>query len=351
MFIVEGLDYAGKTTVLETLQRLVRKQRWERWFGHKYISEIQKWGKLPVDFEYCQQYIIATHSAQLCDRFVLSELAYGEVFRGGAHPLFDSHARRRVQRELNVSGSVTLLVKADWETTLDRSKQRCLSEFDAAMKIRQTYDAGTVAFERALQDRALGRRGGTYLGAYDTSRRIMMEHAGKDESLGDIRARHDAACEDVLLWYMEQWKLHLIRSQAIQKACPHSWGYLWPKILFVGETVGQPSPRPFNGDNGASRTLTDLLDHADIGEKDVFFWNAYTFRGNALCSKDGVAALAPKMVVALGKEAHEHLEALDIAHVEFPHPQWIGRFHHSEIASYGQKLRALVAPALAAAAN
>lgn len=348
MFIVEGLDYAGKTTVLETLQRKVREQRWERWYGTKRVSEIQRWGKLDADFDYCRSYIMAAHGAQLCDRFVLSELAYGAVFRGGANAKFDSHARRRVARELNVTGSVTLLVKADWETTEVRARERCLSEFDAAMKVRQTYDAGTAEFQRALDDRALGRRGGSYLGEYDTSLHIVREHAKAGDSPGDAAARARAASDDVLDWHLQHWRMHLERSAAVEKLCPQSWGYLWPKILFVGENINHPtSCRPFAGDNGASRTLTDLLDTADLGEKDLYFWNSYRFNGPALLTKEGVALLAPKIIVALGKEAAEHLTALNLQHVEFPHPQWIGRFHRKEMTEWGLKLKALVAPALA----
>jgi len=347
MFIVEGLDYAGKTTVLESLQKKIRAGRWERWFGNKCISEVQRWGKLPADFNYCTAYIVACHSAQLCDRFVLSELAYGTVFRGGPNAKFDSHARRRVQRELNVTGSVTLLVKADWETTEVRAKQRCLSEFDAAMKIRSTYEQGTSAFAAALDDLALGRKGGTFLGEYDTSLHIMREHGPRDESSLDKLARFKEACEDRLDWYLEAWRMHLQRSQQVLKVCPQSWGYLWPKILFVGENINHPtSPRPFAGDNGASKTLTELLDLAQIGEKDCYYWNAYTFKGNPLLSKEGVAVLAPKIVVALGKEAHEACEALKIKHVELPHPQWIGRFAHNNLGDYAAQLKALVAPAL-----
>jgi thymidylate kinase len=341
MFIVEGLDYAGKTTVLDTLQRKVRQQRWDRWYvGGKQISELQRWGKLPADFEYCEQYIVAANGAQLCDRFVLSELAYGEVFRGGANAKFDSHARRRVQRELNLLGSVTLLVKCDWESTESRARQRCLSEFDAAMKVRQTFDAGTAAFQTALKDLALGRRGGSFLGEYDSSARHCYDYMSKGESTGDAMVKYKAAVDDVLEWYLLQWKMHLERSSLVMRKCPQGTGYLWPRIVFVGENINHPtSQRPFDGKAGASRTMTELLDMADIGEKEVFFWNAYTYRGNQLASKEGIALLAPKVVVAMGKEAHEHLVAIGVKHVEFPHPQWIGRFHRGDMMRYAGMLK------------
>ena len=348
MFIVEGLDYAGKTTVLETLQKKIKAQRWQRWFGHPYIHEIQKWGKLPADFNYCEAYIVAAHSAQLCDRFVLSELAYGDVFRSGPNPKFDSHARRRVQRELNVTGSVTLMVKADWETTSQRAQLRCTSEFDAAIKAGNQYGPMTTAFDRALKDIAVGKRGGSYLGELDTSKRHCLEYQKAGESTGDAYARYMAAYEDVLDFHLEQWRLHLTRSNEVMQACPKSWGYLWPKVLFVGEACNGPDDRrPFAGNDSSSRTLSDMLDLADIGEKDCYFWNAYTHKGNPLTTKSGVVTLRPKLVVALGKIAHEHLNVIGVKHLEFPHPQWIGRFHHKEIDIWASKLRALLSPVLA----
>lgn len=333
MFIVEGLDYAGKSTVLQRLQHIVRKQRWERWFGHKQVADIQRWGKLPSDFDYCQSYMFAAHKEQLCDRFVLSELAYGEVFRGGPHALFDSHARRRVQRELNLTGTVTLLVKAGWETTLHRAAERCLSEFDAAMKVKQTYDAGTKAFQNALNDLALGRKGGSFLGEYDSSAASECDDK--------------AAVDDVLEFYLLQWKLHLERSREVQRACPKSWGYLWPRVLFVGENINHAtSPRPFAGSDASSRTLSDLLDLAQVGEKDLYFWNAYDYNGNPLLTREGVAVLRPELVVALGQQASDYLTTLKIKHAGFPHPQWIGRFHRKEMVEWAQGLKALLTPVL-----
>lgn len=339
MFIVEGLDYAGKTTALELIRRIVREQRWSRWYGSSKVHEIQKWGKLPKDFDYCKTYIEAALGAQLCDRFVLSELAYGEVFRGGPNPKFDTHARRRVQRALNATGSVTLLVKADWATTERRAKERCLSEFDAAMKMRQTYDAGTTAFQHALMDITIGRRGGSYLGEYNTSDSV------REPGISD--AMYEAIQEDVLAWYVCQWQVHLERAQLLHRLCPQSWGYLWPKILFVGESVTHPTDSaPYSGDDGESRTFTELLNMAGIGEKDLYLWSAHTFRGQPLLTREGVTALQPKAIITLGRSAHEHLTSINIPHAEFPNPQWIGRFHRKEMNEWASRLKTLVLPAL-----
>jgi len=332
MFIVEGLDYAGKSTALGRIQQLIRDQRWGRWYGTKEIAEIQRWGKLPPDFDYCDSYVRAIGRQQICDRFVLSELAYGEVFRGGPNAKFDTHARRRVQRALNATGSVTLLVKTDWASTERRAQVRCLSEFDAAMKVRQTYDAGTAAFQNALKDLAIGRRGGSFLGEYDTSEDIE---------------RTDQVDEEAIAWYVQQWKSHVERAQMISRLCPKSWGYLWPKILLVGEAASSASDNfPFCGDQGSARTLTYLLDLAGIGEKDLYLWNAYRYNKAPLLTKAGVTALAPKVTVALGLLAHEYLVKLDVPHFTFPHPQWVGRFHRKEMDVWATKLKTLVTPAL-----
>lgn len=336
MFIVEGLDYAGKTTALEITRQQVIAQRWCRWCGpclKHTIDQVQTWGRLPDDFDYCRSYILSAHGAQLCDRFVLSELVYGNLFRSGPNPKFNSHARRRVQRELNITGSVTALVTADWLTTQRRARARCKSDYDKAMRLMGTYITGTQLFGEALADRALGTRGGEFLGVLDTSD-------------SRVAAQPDAV-PNAIAWMLERWRACLERSREVQRICPKSWGYLWPRVLLVGENINHPNvDRPFAGDAGASQTLTDLLDGADVGERDIYLWNAYNYDRSPLLTAEGVALLRPRIVVALGRQAALYLKGVGIAHLEFPHPQWIGRFHRKEIDTWAMKLRAILAPYL-----
>ncbi len=326
MFIVEGADFVGKTTFLNQARTKINRAKWPRWYGRDVIK-IQHWGRLPENFNYGQSYLDAvTKGGQLSDRFALSELAYGAAFRNGVNPKFTPHLRRLVARELNRAGSVQVLLRANVDSIARRMIER--GRDDMCQTVGH-YNAINQYYDVALKDLALGRRGVTYLSEIDTS-------DGNEDAVAQA-----------LTWSLDVWRMHLDRSMTITGFAPQSWGYLWPKILLVGEQVGGDitGMRPFAGFNGCSKTLSDLLDFAGVGERSLYLVNAYDNDGDELDPR-AIIWLSPKIVIALGESAAKYLHKHNITHHKFPHPQYLRRFESQRLPEWGVRLRALVAGAL-----
>lgn len=328
MLIVEGADYAGKTTLLEVIRQRAIDLGWPEKYGTTYRFKVQRWGRLPADFDYYRDYLLPIEShGRLCDRFTLSELAYGTVYRGGPNPKFTHHRRRLVARELNRHGSIQVLVKADWETTEKRIASRGP---DDMLKSKQQHRDLTIAFDAWRDDPILGDRGVPIVATIDTS--------GYDANYLDI----------IITRIMDVWETYLKMSRSVVKFAPQSWGYLRPKFALVGDQVnGGRGTRPFAGGTGRSccATLSHVLDEAAIAERDYYLLNSRDTAGREI-DPEVFDALDRPMVIALGKKSAQILTGLKVPHAEFPHPAWIKRFEYGRISAWGLKFRELVAPAL-----
>jgi hypothetical protein len=123
------------------------------------------------------------------------------------------------------------------------------------------------------------------------------------------------------------------------------WGDPYPRILFVGDRYNgeRGSELPFSNRNGASRTLSTLLEHARIPESKMYLVNAYARDGRPTLTRVGIASTGAWEIVALGRETCEHLHAIGVpSFVQFPHPQFLGRWAPKQLESWGDKLRGLV---------
>jgi len=165
-------------------------------------------------------------------------------------------------------------------------------------------------------------------------------------SLGGMfcTAMYDCPTRDLLDETLDEWDARQRRCADL--ACRvHGWGDPYPKILFVGDRYNgeRGSTLPFSNRNGASKTLSTLLEHAKIPESKLYVVNAYTETGWPLLDRAGMVAVGAWEIVALGREASERLQAMNVpSFVQFPHPQFLGRFAAKQLETWGAKLRSLV---------
>lgn len=106
MLICEGSDLVGKTSLCKALiERL-----WDR--GYPVIP--QHFGLLPESWNYYRDYLPFMNTRTIMDRFIMSEIVYGKVLRGGT-PL-TPELYRVLDAHLRLQGSVTVVVVAtdDW---------------------------------------------------------------------------------------------------------------------------------------------------------------------------------------------------------------------------------------------
>ncbi len=97
-----------------------------------------------------------------------------------------------------------------------------------------------------------------------------------------------------------------------------------------------PAFMPYPGTSG--HYLMHALEEYEINREYVMLANS--------CDVDDVLALTPlshqREFVALGRNAHLQLTALQIKHAAAPHPQFIRRFHHAAASSYGKLIQGLI---------
>lgn len=307
MIIVEGADHVGKTTLCGYLHERTG-------YPFKHL------GQLSPPWDYFQDYLEHAASDVILDRFVLSELAYGPVFRGAVNPRFSAHAQRCVARAINRAAGLTVYVYANWLTVA----KRIAIKPDELVSQEAEHVNLHVQFTCAMSSNlALGDRGVRYYQRIiDTSDRAIMH-----TDVEDIRITQQAE--------------RSIRNR-VDNIGVESWGSLHPNFLLVGERCAGRAWPPFSGAHGSSETLSSLLDEAEIPERAIHLVNAYGVDGNDQSAqiKELWDALGKPVIVCLGKVAKEKAGDIMMRSISFPHPQWIRRFHFYEVKKWGQALRA-----------
>lgn len=324
--LIEGPALSGKTTLAAKLAARFRRARWDRRHGWPAVAiyggptRVESFG-LPLADE-----LAAIRAFPLMDGYLLDRLVATTVY-GVADDAAARHRRRLLARELNRLGSLRLLLDCDVGTFClrPRSPEQLGGRYDAKTALHARWAA---AYADAAADLAVGDPG-------VPTARLHTDARWDDESL-------DLA--------LDLWRAHLDRAASVAAFAPAGWGYGWPRVVLVGEryngdATDEPEGRPFSNPTGASATLSALLDHARLGERTLYYLNAYDAAGRGL-DPSALRWLAPRLVVALGSVAAEYLTSVGVAHAPFPHPQFLGRFHHGELATWGARLAALTAEAV-----
>lgn len=309
MIIVEGADHVGKTHLCRMLAKRLG-------------MEIHHLGRLDRFWDYHRDYIAHACQEGVLDRFALSELAYGPVFRSGVNVKFSSHLQRCVARIMNRLGALSVYVHADWKTVA----KRLAKQPDDMVSTESEHSRLHMQFVAAMSSNlALGERGVRYYPqSIDTSNRDIT----------DVEVERIATT-----WALEQ-KI----KDALNELNVESWGSLRPSVLFVGERCNGDHWEPFSGLHGSSETLSALLDVSEIPERAVHFVNAYDIKGVNQNEKIKALwhALGKPLIICLGHLAKTTLDASSVCTLGFPHPQWVRRFHFYDTKEYAQKLHALI---------
>lgn len=109
LIILEGVDGAGKSTLIEALANAIRRP-----LGREPIRLVRSIPTAPVLLEYTDDlvgYAPYTGVDVLCDRWHWGQPAYGPIYRGGDD--LGASGRRYVDRFLNKRGALIVNLYAD----------------------------------------------------------------------------------------------------------------------------------------------------------------------------------------------------------------------------------------------
>lgn len=128
-----------------------------------------------------------------------------------------------------------------------------------------------------------------------------------------------------------------VRARGVINGGPGVGLFKAGNVLLVGDRPsnrwGEQRPNwPFVSASsvGCSRWLSTKLLEARIPESELYWINAYSYNGKPLGEATWLSSLAPRLIVALGKEAGGWCKMRGIDHVSAYHPQYWKRFHHDK---------------------
>lgn len=323
IIVLEGADAAGKTTLAECLV--------ER-YGAKYLHNgihAQIWRRHVAALRLACRW--AEHHLVVVDRLFLSELAYGEVYRGG--PAYDV-AARCLDRVLLKHGALTVLcAPRDQERQLARHADLRTKRPEAFANIQRV-----VQLYADLRDGNLAQPGGGYLHQLirygDYARRPDVVVYDLDEHPGKHKVR---AFAKRLIHRLDDY-----RSRQFQPALAYQHDNLLGHLerahyLFVGEEVtpqlhpGFPHWPFFWGEGMSSMTyLNRALQKIGFDETSALWTNAKSPDPH-LPDLAAIAATGKLKVIALGRVAERTVAGWAGGNTlvrNVPHPQFVRRFHH-----------------------
>jgi thymidylate kinase len=298
--IFEGPDGAGKSTAA---QEFALKT------GAKYVH----FGPLNlVDKGLGRMYIEAMLPALLgyqdvvFDRCWLSEIPYGEAFRGGKNRLPHSYVRM-LERVAMRCQTVVVLCQPSWETVVGNYKNR------KGLEMLENEDQLQLVYDLYLETRT----------SLPWVRYDYTTHPNFDP---------------VAL------AMNRLRSEA-HPLTVASAGTLHPEVIIVGESAAERKEHdnwhqyPFVSfsHQGCSAWLTDQIEAAGVPEDKILWANAdqdLTFLTDS--------RYIGKKFITLGSEAYQKLQAgYALKSRRVPHPQSWKRFNHNEPYPLIEHLRSL----------
>lgn len=322
MIVIEGGDNCGKSTLVEQCLgldpalRLLHRDRYKK--GQETtIGTVHLKALLPSDGDRVR------HAYGLADRFLASEIVYGDLFRGGHS--FTPAELLGIIGLLHSYGTMAInclppnaTIRASWE---QRSQL-----YDDPVRIATAYRARFVNIFRGFA---------TYRYDWTQPRARAQRQFYIREHLRRIEERKAA-----LSWW---------------SAMPYGVGQLVkPRIVLVGES---PSPNaivpvPFTA-GPAGEFLAESLFQAEKKLRSMITHSM--FITNAIKGTEQDAAILREelkllgvdhqtRIVALGKVASEMLSYIGVTRQEIPHPMHWRRFHWPDRSEYVNLLIQAIAP-------
>ncbi len=293
LILLEGPDGAGKTTLQGQLAELYKARGLTALLVH-----LGKPGPLGA-FDQCMKLLLTTSQYAettgpvIIDRFHYGERIYGPVMRG--LDTLGAARQRMLDRVLLRLNSYCVICLPAWETVRDNWRQRKGQEYvQHEDRLRQVYES----YQR--------------LNPVIPTIRHDYTHDSPEERLDRM-----SAVTDFLLQY---------------RAGP-GVGWYQPGVstLLVGEQVNQRwgSPWPFVGAGGCSVWLAQLLDHAKVSEKALYWANAMDPDGRSY-DATWLKQQRWRQIIAMGGVAATwcHKQGLDQTAIyhKVHHPQYHKRF-------------------------
>lgn len=302
IFVIEGPDAAGKTTLAKALcEKLGAKylHLTYRWPDHMYLYH---WAAL----EQCLKY--AAKGPVVLDRWWASELVYAAAFRGGTrwpwmHKMLDRVGlKHRVFYILAQPSN-----RSAYIDHFNRLKGERLEMYDSMAKV---YDL--------FRDWHHTMKGRMDFMPYD----FMRDAKSSEDFALTIEHIIQAAYD----WHCHQSSFALDvgdRRAAGQLVCPD--------VLLVGDRSNQKTRRPvwpFFDLGHSSDWLTAALHRAGIPEYKLAWVNARDTNGKRQITRQMVEDICPKRIIPMGVEPQQIVRELGFdPDWTLAHPQWYRRFH------------------------
>lgn len=291
LIILEGPDGAGKSTLAKDLCQA-------------YSAEYHHEGPPPPHVDILDYYGGILEGARIrggnhvFDRLAYGEMVYGPVFRG-----------------------VDRLTPAGWRV------------------FKRLIDATNTYLVLCLPERDVA--------FYNWMQRQHIEMVTQVEQYEEIYARYQLSApehhfvydykrhtpSDVVGAY-ELWLEGQPLPLPVGAVGSPGWTY-----LLVGERGSNPAALadlPFFSTKHSSGFLTEALDLAGFMSSELAYANFWMHNGKQLILDN----FEPRKVIALGSRAAMGLRAIGVrSFCEVPHPQYVKRFRHNDIAWYADELR------------
>lgn len=284
LFIIEGPDGAGKTTLARQLCRDFKADYHHEGPPPRGVSLLHHYGSQ----------LASAYKPTVFDRFHVGELVYGPILRGQSG--LSNQDMVLMQRLVNGRGATVIICLPPLEVTVQNLHKKELLD---QMQLKLAYDHWT----------RLTAPGHPF---------VTYDYTTQEKLLPRILA--------------EPYRLHW---DAI--------GAPGARFLFVGERVNGDLDVPFFSTQSSSAFLNDALAAAGYQEHEIAFTNAFDKEGHA---RDLIGILEPLSpdyhVIALG----EHAKNLCAATFEnpmrwssVPHPSFWRRFRYRRSEEYVELLR------------
>lgn len=301
LIVFEGVDGAGKSTLVETIEKRLADAGRDVRTTHHGPPERHPLEEYVLDYDW---YAPESDVDLLVDRLHIGELIYGPLYRGESQ--LGEAGRRYVDLYLRSRGGLMVYVDAPLGVIQARLESR-------GEDYLQTHHVEHVWSE------------------YKTMRHTS--HAVPATTITTTTATDD------------QVALALATASALERQAAPMYevtkgrhlGTPEPLTVLVGE---ETSPRHLRGErptylapfvpyaDGCGRHLIEHLPAGLLSR--VMIVNA------AEVDLSAVAAAAPRAdFIALGQVADVALTTHDVDHATVPHPQRVRRFHHARLPEYG----------------
>lgn len=335
IILLEGADHSGKTT----LARHLVDHHGARYLHGRIFPDMWRYHVAMVRLALRW----ADHQLVIIDRMWLSELTYGEVFRGG--PSYDV-AARCLDRVLMRVGAVTVVCSPDdQEFQIKRHAARAAKGEEVFKKIQRV-----VALYSDLVHGNAVHPGDGYLaqliryGDYAKRKDVFVYDLDKDGHNLKFISRK-------ILARVRQLQFDQLSSAMNSSRHNFTGNLATARSLIVGDRVsprvatlpkGPYWPMCWHDGMSAATWLNHALHMFGHDETTTIVTNAND-PDNHLT---GILKNSNLKIVALGKNAVKRLEREGyMPHVELSHPQYHRRFHHSELSDYSRQLKKALASA------